>query len=457
MKKKKLLKKIYKHEKSETHNLCVRIQNDAAKEEIECAAGKAQTVWEAANAEKLDATSKIFRTAYMCCKEDLAFTKHSTIVQLQELNNSTTFSMLYSDHSCANILKHIAQQMKTELNAYIMATDYPLSVMVDETTTLSTKSALIVYIRIQVQDEVCNFFYDLVDLANGSTGEEIAKAVLGCFSNLAEDPEKSASILRARLIGFSSDGASVMIGEFKGAVVKLQELLKTNILAVHCLAHRLELAVHNAVRASGEIERLQLFTDSLYTFYHRSYKNMYELSAVAESLHSELLRVSQVFTVRWVCSSYRAVKAFVNDYAVLVHHMKKCAEDRVRDSKDRAKCSGFAKKLQEWFFVAELLLLADVLEVLWHLSAYFQSRDASLMTAHPKVRVAISTLKAMKEKPGLNLSVLITAEKHCTVYQGIDLTGAQKDFEVCYLQQLLVQTCKYTASLGVSLITREMI
>jgi len=293
--KKKLLKKIDKHSKSITHRLCVRIQNDAGKCEIEVLTQKANTVWEEANAEKIDATCKIFRTAYMCCKEELAFTKHTSIVQLQELNHSAKYSMLYSDHSCANILKHIADHMKGELNAYIVATNYPFSILVDETTTLSTKSALIVYVRIQVQNEVCNFFYDLVDLLHGSTGIEIANAVIGCFSSLTgnteDDLEKSKNILRSRLIGFASDGASVMVGEYNGAVVKLQEMLNTNFKAFHCLAHRLELAVHSAVRSSGEIERLQLFTDSLYTFYHRSYKNMNELYAVAENLHSQLLRV----------------------------------------------------------------------------------------------------------------------------------------------------------------------
>jgi len=99
--------------------------------------------------------------------------------------------------------------------------------LVDETTTLSKKSALIVYIRIQVKTDICRptFFYDLVDLLHGSTGVEIAKAVIGCFRSLngkkEEDIDKSKNILRSRLIGFASDGASVMAGEYNGIVVKL--------------------------------------------------------------------------------------------------------------------------------------------------------------------------------------------------------------------------------------------
>jgi len=423
---KKLLKKIDKHAGSQTHLVCVQIKQQASKGKLKEAVQKAQTVWDEANAEKLEATCKVFRAAYMCAKEEMAFAKHPAVIELNELNGCTKTSMLHSHHSCANILKHIAKEMRTELNNYIKTTVHPFSIMLDETTTVSTKSVLIVFIRIQVGDEVCNFLYDLVELSDGSTGAEIAKAVLGCFAELGDE------ILQARLIGVSSDGASVMTGRHDGALVHMRKSLQADFVSFHCLAHRLELAVHAAVRSSGEVQRLQLFTDALYTFYHRSYKNTYELYGVADGIHAELMRITQVFTVRWVFSSFRAVKAFISDYGSLCNHMTNCAEDSTRNSKDRAKCSGFAKKLRDWNFVAELLLLADVLEVLWTLSAYMQSRNASLLDAHPKIAVAMKTLKMLKQQPGVNLSLLITSEKCVSTFQDITLTTHDKDFEVWY-------------------------
>ena len=96
---------------------------------------------------------------------------------------------------------------------------------------------------------------------------------------------------------------------------------------------------------------------------------------VAGAIHAELMRITQVFSVRWVFSSFRAIKAFICDYASLCRHLTQCAEDNTRSGKERAKCSGFAKKLREWNFVAKLLLLADVLEVLWTLSAYIHANS----------------------------------------------------------------------------------
>jgi len=64
--------------------------------------------------------------------------------------------MLFSDHACAGIIEHIAAEMKKELNTYLKTSDRTFSVLVDESTSLSAKTALIIYIRVTVDNEQCN-------------------------------------------------------------------------------------------------------------------------------------------------------------------------------------------------------------------------------------------------------------------------------------------------------------
>lgn len=127
--------------------------------------------------------------------------------------------------------------------------------------------------------------------------------------------------------------------------------------------------------------------------------------------------------MRWVFSTYRAVKAFLVNYAPLCRHMQQVSEDKRRNAKDRAKCGGFLKKLLNWQFVAELLLLVDCLEVLWHLSSYLQSRSASLIDVHHKLTVALKTLSAMKNASGLHLCQLFTcpSDASSSQYEGVML------------------------------------
>lgn len=54
------------------------------------------------------------------------------------------------------------------------------------------------------------------------------------------------------------------------------------------------------------------------------------------------------------------------------------------------------------FFVAELAIIKDALEPIKSLSLYFQTREASVITADAQISTTIDTLKAMKTDDGLS-------------------------------------------------------
>jgi len=419
---KALLKKIDDHKNTSAHKASVLVNEKVQKELLPTAALKAKSVWEESKKTELQSTAKIFNIAYACAKYEMPFSSHPKIVKLMERNGNCESTMLFSEKSCSSIIQHIANDMKIELITYLKKSTRPFSVLVDESTTLSLKSTLIIYIRTHFKgDQVSNYFFDLVELSGGATGEIIAAAIYESLLPIGE------SRLKEGLIGFASDGASAMRGEYSGAAVKLQTKIGGDIISFHCMAHRLELAVNSAVKSAGEITRLQSLTGSLYAFYHRSPKNTYELQQVAASLTCEMLKITQIFTVRWVCSTLRAVTAFITDYRALLTHLRNCSEETRRATSERATCRGFAKKLESWSFVAELLLLADALEVLWHLSAYLQTRTATVINAELKIRTAIKSLEAMKSHCGVQLKEFLSSDG---VFQNVQLSRSDKDAEV---------------------------
>ena len=62
---------------------------------------------------------------------------------------------------------------------------------------------------------------------------------LHCLNSVAKE------ISSSKIIGFASDGASVMVGKENGVAARLR---KENpfMLNIHCIAHRLALASHDA-------------------------------------------------------------------------------------------------------------------------------------------------------------------------------------------------------------------
>jgi len=63
------------------------------------------------NAALVQETTSSFRTAYAVAKERLAFRKMPPLMTLQELNGAVIGNVQRSDHSCAEIVNHIATEM----------------------------------------------------------------------------------------------------------------------------------------------------------------------------------------------------------------------------------------------------------------------------------------------------------------------------------------------------------
>lgn len=113
--------------------------------------------------------------------------------------------------ACANIQRHISLEMKQKLFEKIVVCAVKIGLMLDEATSLSRKSALIIYVRFQ--------------LSSMEWPENI-------FVKLAELQDLSAHGIVSQsktLIGLSCHG-SVMLGCKSGVAARLQTLFPNMIV-----------------------------------------------------------------------------------------------------------------------------------------------------------------------------------------------------------------------------------
>jgi len=75
-----------------------------------------------------------------------------------------------------------------------------------------------------------------------------------------------------------------MTGQFSGVATLLKAKFPL-IKSFHCMAHRLELAVKNAVDTVNVASQFRIFTDELYKVYSMSPKNLAELQVVGLICH----------------------------------------------------------------------------------------------------------------------------------------------------------------------------
>lgn len=164
-----------------------------------------------------------------------------------------------------------------------------------------------------------SFFLDLAEL-DGGTSDSIISTVLKTLSEYQFTNECLSSHV-------CSDGASEMVGQ--KSVVLIQTASKhPKVIHWNWLCHRIELSISDAVDEFGGVNHCKAFIDKVFTLYIVSLqKNRRELAASANKLNVQLHRICQIFTVRWVASSYRNVSAGYCDYSALLSHVSSAAAD----------------------------------------------------------------------------------------------------------------------------------
>ncbi len=302
---------------------------------------------------------------------------------------------------CTDIIDHVSHEMRKKLVENIVLLERPFSVLIDESTSLGKKSCLILYIRSCVGESVdpLSFFLDMVDLQD-ATADGICEALLECLyvHGLTD------AILSQFWLGLGTDGASVMLGKRGGLCTKLKEKFP-NLISWHCFNHRLELAVHDAVKACTEINHFKIFLEKLYTLYSVSPKNRRALEKCAAQVGAELHKIGRVLDVRWVASSSRTVRAVWTCYPALHTHFVQSAGNYTLDSKERAQYRGMADKLESAVFLKNVAVMLDALEELADLSESLQADSMSMPKAHKLIQRQVNVFQARKMNDGDKLSI----------------------------------------------------
>jgi hypothetical protein len=100
---------------------------------------------------------------------------------------------------------------------------------------------------------------------------------------------------RRNLVYVACDGAAVMLGNHSG-VTKFMKERFSSVIVWHCVKHRSELSVSDAVHAVSGIDRFRSFIDKLYVPYHASQKEK-ELHACATLLEQKLLALGRILSI----------------------------------------------------------------------------------------------------------------------------------------------------------------
>ena len=371
-----LRKKMREHFSSKSHSICLsQLQDHAADQITKC--------MDALNHKHIESTCRVFNTVYSLAKRSRPFSDIEDEVELQIKNGVDMGVGLHSRKTTVKIVDHIAKEIKSELFAKIIEQNKKNCVIIDEASTISSKSVLVIFVKVEDEELSPIIFLDLVELESQGA-EQIYNTMLDSLNSAGFNNE----YLKQNLIGFCSDGASVMLGRNSGVGTRLQSNF-FNIVIWHCLNHRLQLVLDDSVDDIKQVNHLKIFLDKIYTIFHKSNKNQTELFNISEELGQQILKIGRVLGPRWASCSLRSAVAVWRAYPALYTYFS-----------SSTKYSGMAARLCNKNFLKDLALMIDILNEMSLLSNALQARGTTLFRGENLIKRSIKAFELLKDNIG---------------------------------------------------------
>ncbi|KAF3844349.1 hypothetical protein F7725_007512 [Dissostichus mawsoni] len=340
-----LRNKIRRHETSRAHKIAQELTEKGGQDLV---GNLVRAVSETVFADR----DSVFRTAYYLAKMNRPFTDHDSLIEFRKKMVPTWALVCKNCSQYCNVFKQV-------------------SVLIDEATSISHKSAMIVNLKASVDGATPEFlFLELVELES-QRAKDIEEALLNCLDTAGFTEEW----LQKNWVSFVSDGASVMLGKNSGVATRLTARYP-NLFTWHFMNHRLELAVSDAA-----VNHFKVFLEKIHNLY-----------------------------IRWVASSFRSVKAVWTSYEALNRHFENAAGDQTRISKERQTYRGLARRMQSKEFLCDLGLMFDALSELANLSQQLQAHSVTLLRADHLLKRTIRVLASFKDTQGEKLEEALTAQ-----------------------------------------------
>lgn len=253
------------------------------------------------------------------------------------------------------------------------------TLIVDESTDVSTSKMLALYIKYSHAGAGSQetTFAGLIQLKSG-TADAIHQAILSFYSEHNLDLQK--------MVMFTSDGASVMLGK-KGGVATLLKRSIPHLIEQHCVAHREDLGIDDAWSGLVLMRDVETLLRTTYTMFSRSGTKHTKFEELAAAAEKDVIAFKQIHEVRWL-SRHFAVEALVRNMDTLETY----CEEVVRVRNDPI-VRYILNTIQNRKYRIALMALEHLLRELANLCRMFQRKNLSVHEAHDLAKAKIKKIE----------------------------------------------------------------
>ena len=355
--------------------------------------------------EERETLRRKFDIAYFLAKEKLSFRKYPAVCEL-EARHGVNLGSAYKTETAGKTFTHyIAESQRQELVHTLQSAKF-FSLLMDgsnDAGNIDNELLLVVWFDKEgVGEKVCTHAsYFKVNRPSSVSAEGLFQVLVDTLQSLGITAVSQEEC--AKLVGIGTDGAAANV-----ASAGLKGLVEDKLPWVFwmwCLAHRLELAIKDALKGTffDQIDEMLL---RLYYIYERSPKKCRQLEEIITHLKEYLLtgdggvKPVRASGSRWIGHKWGAMKRILSKYGAYTNHLAVLSEDATVKPADRSKLKGYYKQWVNAKYLLGCAAFCDLLAPCVILSKVMQYNDLDILQA------LTSVLRTVKETEKLSTSEL---------------------------------------------------
>ena len=328
-----------------------------------------------------------FDVAFTIAKNNMPMTKMKAITDLEERHGVDLGEGYKNNQACAVFIQYIAQDQKQILlDALSKAKFYSMQGDgSNDSGNIENELFLVVYVDRNSPDCRIRIENKFFAIQRPTTGD--AEGLFDCVNKAVRYVGLDDSWSK-KLIGFGCDGTAVNIAE-NGLKGHLQGVAPW-IEMFWCLAHRLELALKDALKGTP-ITNIDEMLLRLYYLYEKSPKKCRELESVIEELQACLTtqefskkggsRPVRACGTRFITHKVAALDRYIDRFGAYVGHVTSLVEDSKTKAVDRQRLKGYVLKWRDAKMLLGSAYFCDILKASSILCKVLQEDDVCVVRA----------------------------------------------------------------------------
>ncbi|KAM5205697.1 zinc finger protein 862 isoform 2-T2 [Hipposideros larvatus] len=329
-----------------------------------------------------------FNAAYSIAYHSRPLNDFEKTLQLLQSTGTMILGKYRNRTACTQFIKYISETLKKEVLEDVRKSPCA-SVLLDSSTDASDQACVVIYIRYFKGMEVKESYITLAPLYS-ETADGYFETIVSALDELDIPFRKPGWV-----VGLGTDG-STMLRCRGGLVEKFQEVIP-QLLPVHCVAHRLHLAVVDACGGIDLVKKCDRHIRTIFKFYQSSNKRLTELQEGAAALEQEIVRLKDLNAVRWVASKRRTLNALIVSWPALARHLQSVVE---AGGQTGHRAEGMLKLMKSFHFLKFCHFLLDFLSVYRPLSEVCQREIVPITEVNSALGRAFVALETLRHQAG---------------------------------------------------------